>query len=401
MDSTDIKPLVTVYHRKLATTSLTFKRYLYNKINWNVRLVGIKGARGVGKTTMLLQRIKETFSNVDDAFYVSLDNLWFDHYSLIDLVEYLYTRGITHLYFDEVHKYPSWIVTLKNLYDNYPDLQIVYTGSSMLDIDNSKSDLSRRQSLYTLNGLSFREYLAYEDVLSVEPIEFTELLSRHVDYAMNVTGKIKVLKHFDTYLQTGYYPFYKEVDTDYYMRLNEVARLVIENDLPSVEDVTFATIQKTKKLLMILAQSVPLVPNISQLCGQLEATRDLCFKMLYALDKAGILYLLTDKIKSYKQLAKPAKIYLANTNLMYALSTNVPKGSVRETFFANQVSVDYSLTMPRAGDFRVNDNYLFEVGGNSKAFDQIADAPNSYLAVADVETGYGNRIPLWLFGMLY
>ncbi|MEG1856626.1 MAG: AAA family ATPase [Acinetobacter sp.] len=401
MDSIDIKPLVAGYHRKLATTNLTFKRYLYNKINWNVRLVGIKGARGVGKTTMLVQRIKETFNNVDDAFYVSLDNLWFDHYSLIDLVEYLYTRGITHLYFDEVHKYPNWIATLKNLYDDYPDLQIVYTGSSMLDIDNSKSDLSRRQSLYTLNGLSFREYLEYEGILSVEPIEFTELLSQHVDYAMNVTGRIKVLKHFETYLQTGCYPFYKEVDTDYYMRLNEVARLVIENDLPSVEEVTFATIQKTKKLLMILAQSVPLVPNISQLCGQLETTRDLCFKMLYALDKAGILYLLTEKIKSYKHLAKPEKIYLANTNLMYALSINTPKGSVRETFFANQVGVDYSLTMPQVGDFRVNDKYLFEVGGSSKTFDQIADVPNSYLAIDDIETGYGNRIPLWLFGMLY
>lgn len=350
---------------------------------------------------MLLQRIKETFTNVDDAFYVSLDNLWFNAHPLSDLVAYLYTRGITHLFFDEVHKYQGWIATLKNLYDNYPDLQIVYTGSSMLEIDNSKSDLSRRQSLYTLNGLSFREYLEYEGLLKTEPVELTDLLQHHVDYAMDVTSKIKVLKAFDTYLKSGYYPFYKEAGKDYYMRINEVVSLVIESDLPSVEEVKYATIEKSKKLLMILAENVPLIPNISLLGGQLEATRDMCLKLLYWLDKAGLLYLLTNKIKSYKSLAKPEKIYLNNTNLMYALSANVNRGSERETFFANQAGAVHQLTMPNEGDFLVDGKYLFEVGGSGKTFDQIAGNPDSRLAVDDAETGYGNRIPLWMFGMLY
>ena len=187
MDFNDIQPLLNVYHRKLVATDLRFKRYLYYQINWNVKLLGIKGARGVGKTTMLLQHIKETFDNVDEVLYVSLDNLWFQNHKLEDLVEFLYTRGVTNMYFDEVHKYRNWTVLLKNFYDNYPDLNIVYTGSAMLAIDHSKIDLSRRQSLYTLHGLSFREYLEYEGVMKMDAISLENLFSGHVKYAMQIT----------------------------------------------------------------------------------------------------------------------------------------------------------------------------------------------------------------------
>ena len=402
MDYTDIQPLLNTFHRKLAATDLKFKRYLHGQINWDVRLLGIKGARGVGKTTMLLQHIKETAGNLDEVFYVSLDNMWFQTHSILELVEFLYTRGVTRIYFDEVHKYPNWTVLLKNLYDNYPDLHIVYTGSAMLAIDHSKSDLSRRQSLYTLHGLSFREYLEYEGIFSMQPVTLGDLLENHIGYAMEMTSKIKVLKHFGQYLDSGYYPYYKETGKDYLMRIGEVSQLVIDSDIPAVEEtITYTTRQKIKKLLMVIAENVPLEPNISKLAASLESTRDQTLKMLYWLDRAALLRLLTDKTKDYKHLTGPKKIYLDNTDLMNALGSKISKGTLRETFFANQAGAVSSLLMPKQGDFLADGKYLFEVGGQQKTFNQIADQPDSYLAIDDIEVGNGNRIPLWLFGCLY
>lgn len=402
MNYTDIQPLLNAFHRKLAATDLRFKRYLHQQINWNARLLGIKGARGVGKTTLLLQHIKETYERVDDVFYVSLDNLWFQNHRAEELVDFLYTHGVTTVYFDEVHKYDNWRTFIKNMYDDYPGLNIVYTGSSMLAIDNSKSDLSRRQSLYTLRGLSFREYLDYEGIISLEPLPLEDLLERHTGYALDVIAKIRVLKYFEAYLNGGYYPYYKEAGKDYLMRIGEVAQLVIDSDIPAVEEsITYATRQKIKKLLMVVAENVPLDPNINKLSASLESSRDQMLKMLYWLDRAALLNLLTDKAKDYKHLAGPKKIYLENTNLMNALGGKVSKGTQRETFFANQVGAVAALLMPKQGDFLVDGKYLFEVGGAQKTFDQIADLPDSYLAIDDVEVGNGNRIPLWLFGCLY
>lgn len=401
MDYVDIQPLLNAFHRKLAATDLRFKRYLYDRIDWSVRLVGIKGARGVGKTTMLMQHIKETFKNINDVLYVSLDNLWFDNHKLEELVEFLYTHGVTYVYFDEVHRYKNWAALLKYFYDSYPDLNIVYTGSAMLAIENSVADLSRRQSLYTLHGLSFREYLEYEGIATIPSVELEKLLADHVKYALEVTSGMKVMKHFDRYLQVGYYPYYKESGEDYLMRVGEVARLVIDSDIPAVEEITYTTAQKIKKLLMVIAENVPFEPNINKLAVQLESTRDQTLKMLYLLDRAGLLWLLTDKIKDYKHLIGPKKIYLNNANLMYALSNRISEGTLRETFFANQVGAVTTLTMPKQGDFMADDKFLFEVGGSYKTFKQIANLPDSYLAVDDIETGQGNRIPLWMFGCLY
>lgn len=402
MEYADIQPLLNTYHRKLAATDMRFKRYLYREINWDVRLLGIKGARGVGKTTLLLQRIKENFGNADNVFYVSLDNLWFQNHSAEELVEFLYTHGVTHIFLDEVHKFGNWTALIKNIYDNYPDLNIVYTGSAMLAIDNSKSDLSRRQSLYTLHGLSFREYLEYEGIAALSPIPLGELPKIHKEYAMDTVSRIKVLKYFSRYLDCGYYPYYREAWKDYLMRLAEVAQLVIDSDIPAVEEsITYATRQKIKKLLMVVAENVPLEPNINKLSASLESTRDQTLKMLYWLDRAALLNLLTDKAKDYKHLIGPKKIYLDNTNLMNALGCVISKGTQRETFFANQVGAVASLYVPKQGDFMADDKYLFEVGGANKTFGQIAGLPDSYLAIDNVEVGNGNRIPLWLFGCLY
>ena len=397
----DYQQLEGLYLAKIRKVDTKVVRYLYEKINWDARLIGIKGARGVGKTTLLLQRIKLAYKKMDNVFYVSLDNLWFQSHSLPELVDWLYQHGIRNLFLDEVHKYPDWAIVIKNLYDTYDDLRIVYTGSSMLEIDHSRVDLSRRQTLYTLQGLSFREYLAISKVKEVSPMGLTQLFEEHQSVAMDVSRDIPVAKYFEEYLRNGYYPFFKEAGNDYMSRLNETAVLVMETDMPAVESISYTTIQKTKQLLMLIAGNVPLVPNISKLSAQLETTRDSCLKMLYTLDKAGLLLLLTHNIKDYKHLVSPEKIFLGNTNLMYALGSRINEGTLRETFFLNQLSLNHDVYAPSQGDFLVDNKYLFEVGGKNKTFEQIKDMQDSFLAVDDTEVGSGNRIPLWMFGLLY
>ena len=401
MEDIEFQPLYDNYHRKIAKITLDFKRYLYSKINWNARMIGIKGARGVGKTTMLLQHILDNYKNLDKTLYVSLDDLWFATHQLMDLVDWADRHGITRLYLDEVHRYKEWSENLKNIYDNYPDMHIVYTSSSLLAVDNAKVDLSRRQTLYMLYGFSFREYLAFENVINTTPVPIDVLLHDHVKYAMQITKKIKIAPLFESYLDHGYYPFFREAGEDFQMRLREIISVVMDTDIPAVENVSFDTLQKIKKLLMIISEHVPFEPNMSELWKQLSTNNELGLRMLYALDKAQIVSLLTIKAKSYKYLYKPNKILLNNTNLMHALCPTVEKGNERETFFLSQMVVAHDVKLPQKGDFLVDDQYLFEVGGKGKTFDQIKDLPQSYLAVDDTEIGTANRIPLWLFGLTY
>ncbi len=401
MELLDLQPLFDNYHRKIAKIDLRFKRYLYTQINWNARLIGIKGPRGVGKTTMLLQHILDNEEDVDQTLYASLDDLWFSNHTLMELVDWANQHGIKRLYLDEVHRYDQWSANLKNIYDNYPDMSIVYTSSSLLIMDNSKVDLSRRQTLYTLYGMSFREFLSFENAIQIAPLSLDELLQHHVRYAMQITADTKVAPLFEAYQHHGYYPFYCESVEDFLIRLREVVSVVIDTDMPAVESVSFETIQKVRRLLMIICERVPFEPNMSELWKQLATNNELGLRMLYALDKAQILGLLTSKTKNYKYLSKPDKIFLGNSNLMHALCAKVEKGNERETYFFSQLRVSNDLKYPKQGDFFVNDKYLFEVGGRKKSFEQIADIPNSFLAVDDTEVGFGNRIPLWMFGLLY
>lgn len=401
MEELELEVLYHFYHRKLQSVSTTFKRYLYNSINWDARLIGLMGARGVGKTTMLLQRIKETFPNVDDALYVSLDDLWFKSHSILALAEYADTHGINYLFVDEVHRYQDWAQSLKTIYDAYPNMHIVYTSSSMLEVDHSKGDLSRRQTVYHLQGLSFREYLVFEGSDDIPCPSLEELLSHHVSIAMSLTGKMKVLQLFEQYCRQGFYPFYKDAGEDYHERLQEVIRTVIDVDMAAVAGVTYTTLQKAKTLLMTIAENVPMTPKLSALFSQIETTRDIGLKLLNLLERADLLLLLSSKPKNYKNLKLPEKIYLNNGNEMYALTSQVNTGCLRETFFLNQLSQCHDVSMPRQGDFLVDGTYLFEVGGKGKTFSQIADIADSYLAVDNIETGHGKRIPLWMFGLLY
>ena len=383
----DLVEIMRSYRNKLSAVGTTFHRGLYTKIDWDDRLIGIKGPRGSGKTTMLLQRIKENFEDKGQALYISLDNLWFASHNLMDLVDYHYTHGGTHLFIDEVHHLPYWQTLLKNIYDDFPTLHVVYTGSSMLRIDHSQGDLSRRQLVYHLPGLSFREYLEFEGLYKCEPLELEDLLKDHVKIAEAVCEKIKVVPAFEKYLKQGYYPFYKEVKKGYAMRLQQVVNQVIENDYPAIDEVSMSTIRKTKKMLMLLAEKVPQTPVMTELYAQLDTDRNQGLKMMHALERGGLLGLLSSEAKSFKGLARPDKIFLNNPNLMYALTSRPEIGTVRETFFFNQLSQTQTVTFPKKGDFAVNGKYLFEVGGKNKSFEQIKDIENSYLAVDGIEVG--------------
>lgn len=280
-------------------------------------------------------------------------------------------------------------------------MSIVYTSSSLLIMDNAKVDLSRRQTIYTLYGMSFREYLAYEGILHTEAITLEKLLHDHVKVAMQITQSVRIIPLFESYLRHGCYPFYRESIEDFSIRLRETVSVVIDTDLPAVENVSFETIQKVRRLLMIICERVPFEPNMSELWKQLATNNELGLRMLYALDKAQILGLLTSKSKNYKYLNKPDKIFLGNSNLMHVLCSHVDKGNERETFFFSQLHVGNEVKYPKSGDFYINEKYIFEIGGHRKSFEQIKDIPDSFLAVDDTEIGYGNRIPLWMFGLLY
>ena len=385
----------------LKKTPLKHFRNLYFEIPWNNRLIGIKGARGVGKTTLMLQRMALGFPDKNKALYVTLDNIWFADHSLIDLAELSLERGITHLFLDEVHKFRGWQQQIKNIYDLYQDLSIVFTGSSLLEIDNSISDLSRRLLLFNLRGLSFREYLAFEGY-DFKEFSLEDILYNHTSLANKIIEEIPVLKLFHRYLVEGYYPFYKDsTRIEYLMRVGNIITTVIDNDIPAVENVEYNTLVKCKKLLAILASQSPSPLNASNLANSLDITHNQLVKILFLLDRAEILRLIYYKTEiNPKSIIKPQKILFDNSSLLYALG-NENLGKIRETFLASRVNTRYKIGYPKNGDLIIENRYLLEIGGKDKSYRQIADIPDSYLAVDNIEFGVGNRIPLWLFGFLY
>lgn len=390
------------FNRLMEATKLDFQRYIYPEIDWEDRLISIVGPRGTGKTTLILQHIKKSFPQRKKALYISLDNIWFTKTELKPTVHEFYMLGGTHIFIDEVHRYPTWAIEIKNLYDSYPDLHIIFTGSSILEIYKSNADLSRRAITYHLHGLSFREFLKLEYHFDTIAISVEGVIENHVEIASKICSEIKIIPAFRAYLEYGYYPFFKEGVKRYSMRLRNVINVILENDLPAVEKIEYASIYKLRKMLMIVSSLVPYMPNMSSLSTQLEINRASVMKYFIYLQKAGLVRMLLAGQKGMSLMNKPEKIYLDNTNLIYALAPeNYNAGNVRETFFANQLSVKHSVSGAQKGDFLVDEKYIFEVGGLNKTFKQIKDLENSFIAKDDMETGYGNIIPLWLFGLLY
>ena len=400
----DIQELYANSHRLVSQVSIEHKRYLFKQLPWDTRMLCIRGARGVGKTTLLLQRIAEAFpAGNNQALYVSLDELWFNDNRLIDLADYHYIHGGTHLFLDEVHRYPqdSWAQEIKNIYDRYPGFHVVFTGSSILKIDQSQADLSRRCLFFTMQGLSFREYLDFAGIAQFQSVSLDQILADHVSLATGITRQVHVLQYFEEYLRHGYYPFYQELVQGYEMALRQMVVNVIEQDIPQADSIELSTINRIKRLISLIARTTPFTVNVSRIANTLECDRQTVHKLLRTMQRASLINMLFKGKNNMQQLVKPEKVYLENTNLIYSLSSDISIGNVRETFFSNQLFSSHELAFSGSGDFLVDNTHTIEVGGHRKSFEQIKDMPNSYLAVDDIEIGNGSRIPLWLFGFMY
>lgn len=397
-----MESLYKFYRKRIDSEKSYYLRYLHNDIDWEERMIGIIGARGAGKTTLMFLHIREAFADKNKALYVSLDNLWFSNHTLSELCDHFCAFGGTHIFIDEIHRYPNWAIELKNIYDNYPELHIVFTGSSILEIYKSDADLSRRAMKHELHGLSFREYLALENVLDIKPLSLEEILKDHTNIASDISSKVKILPLFKAYLEHGYYPFYRESIKNYFSKLQNVVNTVIEIDLPSIEKIDYNGVYNIKKLLMILASLVPYTPNIEKLSNEMNLNRASTLKYLTYLNKAELINVLLPSNKGMSMLTKPEKIYLNNTNLLYALTgTHVDEGNVRETFFMNQLMVGHKISVAKMGDFFIDGKYTVEVGGRNKSYNQIKDMADSFVVSDNIEIGWGNKIPLWLFGLCY
>jgi len=398
-----MEQLIEKFRRKIASTQIEYVRNIISQINWEARLIGIKGSRGVGKTTLLLQYIKlKLASELNLTLYVSLDNIWFFEHKLVDLVDEFVKKGGKYLFLDEVHKYPNWSIEIKNIYDDYPALKIVFTGSLLLEILNSKADLSRRAIIYSMPGLSFREYLNIELKTDFKTYTLSEIINSHDVISQEIVTKIKPLQHFSTYLHSGYYPFYKELPDLYHSRLEEVINMILEIELPQLRNVNVAYIPKLKQLLYIIAESAPFIPNISKLSERIGVNRETLLGYLFYMNEAHLIFSTYKDAKGITILQKPDKIYLENTNLMYALqgfSVNI--GNARETFFANQIRFKHLIEISKVSDFVVDSKYTFEIGGKAKNNMQIKNVEDAYIAADNIEYGFENKIPLWLFGFLY
>jgi predicted AAA+ superfamily ATPase len=318
------------------------------------------------------------------------------------LLKNIIKKGGDYLFLDEVHKYPNWSQELKNIYDNLPKLKVVFTSSSALDIYKGSHDLSRRAMVYNLPGLSFREFIELKYQFSFEVIGLEQILEGKNTQVFHILEKIKPLKLLDEYLQNGYYPFFVEADKNYLARLINIVNQVLENDLPTIYHIDFYSVLKIKKMLAVLSRIVPYKPNIQKLVSQSGTTRDSLLKFLFYLEKAEIVNWLTKDTFGINYLNKPDKLYLNNTNLMYALASEKPNiGNIRETFFFNQLRVNHKVSYPENGDFLIDDKYLFEIGGQNKSQKQIDGIENAFIAADGIEYSVGNKIPLWLFGFMY
>ncbi|MFW5753194.1 MAG: ATP-binding protein [Marinilabiliaceae bacterium] len=378
-----------------------FRRYLHKQINWNQRMIGIKGPRGAGKTTLMLQYLKYDLGLPDDALYVTADHTWFYTHTLLDTANDWYRQGGKILIIDEVHKYENWSVELKNIYDGFPEMQVIFSASSALDIYRGEADLSRRVITYSLSGLSFREFLSFTVGISFEPIKIEMIATNHREICRTITDKLRPLPQFKRYLQVGYLPMIAEGEDSYHLKINQIINTIIETDLAYIAGYNTGTAIKVKRLMGVIAESVPFKPNIAALARKLDLSRDSVYQYLYQLREARLLNTLIAGGKGVSRLQKPDKIFLENSNYSFALKEKPDMGNIRETFVLNQLlNAGMEVSTPVRGDFYV-DGMVVEVGGKSKSHVQVSHLDDYLIATDNIETGNGKKIPLWLFGFLY
>ena len=378
---------------------ITYKRYLFKEIDFGEKLIGIIGARGVGKTTLLLQYLKYNSLPITKKLYVNAEFIEISALSLFKIAEEFEKKGGELLVIDEIHKYPNFEKELKLIYDML-NIKTIFTGSSAIKLSHSKADLSRRSIIYKMNNLSFREFLEIKTAQSFDAYSLEEILINHTDIAFEITSKIKPFEFFEEYLKFGTYPFYFENPNNYWLKLQEATNATIEFDLPLIFDIKPFYIIKLKKLVFLICNSEPFELNITKLAQKIDINRNTLYQYIYYLQKGEIFKLLDSKTRGDSIFVKPQKIYLNNTNLNYCYCENQKIGTIRETFFINQL-FKYKVLYPKKGDFLVDDKYIFEIGGKNKSYKQIENLKNSFIVADDIEIGFGNKIPLWLFGFLY
>ena len=400
-----METLIRRHLNRMQTVNSDFVRSMMNKIDWNERLLMIKGQKGVGKTTLMLQRILQEFgpTNTTEVLYASLDNIYFGTHHLLDFIEQFHAQGGRFLFLDEVHKYKGWSLEVKNAYDEFSDLHIVMSGSSLMNLTDGEADLSRRCIVYSMPGLSFREYLQMFHQKHFRERTLDEILNGGNSICAEVNAQVSPLPLFSDYLQYGYYPFLTEGRNNYHLRIENIVNTVLEVELTQLRGLDTGNIRKIKALLGILASSVPYTVDTVKLSTIAGISRTTLLQYLQHLGEARLIKLLYSDIQSVKRLQKPDKIYPENPNMMYALSdTNINEGTLRESFFVNQLAVGHEVEYSKtSADFTIDHKYTIEVGGRSKDGKQIANIANGFIASADEEYVIGNKIPLWLFGFLY
>lgn len=394
LNSGAMKTLYQKFETLLDVTPIDFKRYLYERVSWNSRMVGIIGPRGVGKTTMVLQFIKE---NLDSrkALYASADDLYFSEHRLYDLADDFYKNAGEYLVIDEIHKYSDWSRELKNIYDSFPTLKIIFTGSSVLDILKGSADLSRRAIIYKLQGLSFREYLQLFHNLEARIYSLDEIINQEV----KIAGVQHPLPLYNDYIKRGYYPF--GLESEFSLRLEQIIVQTLETDIPHYANLNVGTGRKLKRLLSIISESAPFKPNFSKIAEIIGVSRNSLDDYFSYMEKAGLIGMLRNETGGIRGLGKVEKVYLDNTNIMHNLggdSTN--NGNIRETFFFNQMRQNNDVVSSAKADFVIKD-FTFEVGGKSKQQSQIEKDGKSFIVKDDIEYGYLNVLPLWAFGLNY
>jgi len=379
----------------------TYKRFPYTQIDFNERLIGLMGARGTGKTTLLLQYLKEQ-THAHETLYLIGDHPIVASQGIFAIADAFQKVGGKVLIIDEIHKVKDFEIALKLVYDSFFELQVIFTASSAIALDHAKADLSRRAMIYTLPVLSFREYLELETQHVFPSYTLDEILENHTQIAIDILQKVKPLAFFDAYINEGAYPFYKDGKSSYIPKLLAATMQVLSTDLPSIYAIEHDKINALKKMLIMICQSEPFDINISKLCGAVELNQKTLYKYMGILQSAGLIRILGAKSSGISIISKPEKLYLDNTNLFNIFCDTPKNGTIRETFFASTLSCTHTLSYPKnGGDFMVDNTYTFEVGGRSKTKKQIRKVEKSFVVSADMEIGVGNKIPLWLFGFLY
>ncbi len=384
----------------LENQKVSYRRYMWRNININDKLIGIIGARGVGKTTYILQYLESLDIPIHKKLYISADTPEVLEYSLLEIAKAFYALGGEVLAIDEIHKYKNFEQDLKQIHDML-DLKVIFSGSSAIELEHAKADLSRRAILYRINGLSYREFLEIKLGITLKHYSLEEILTNHVEIAYEIKKTLKPLEYWKEYMQHGFYPFYFQEKSSYAIKLHETVNTVIETDIPSIFTIKYESVINLKKLVKLICESEPFKINIKELSAKIGTDRDTLYLYFHYLHRGKIFNVLRSETKGDNIFLKPDKIYLNNPNLNYTYCEATKVGTLRETIFANQVQELHRVVVPKKGDFLVDERYTFEVGGKNKGFGQIKDMPNSFVISDEIESGFGNKVPLWLFGFLY